>query len=102
MRSHRVLIPLLAAVLVLQGMVAVAPHQHGPARPETPEINEFVPSQETHQCLACAVHVPLIEPATGSGFIPVTTVVSAATSVGPDDVTVAEPSPFGPRGPPSA
>jgi hypothetical protein len=69
------LIPLLVAVLVVQGLVGVVPHTHGIGGHETevPQADRFLAphgfSEVTHDCLACSVHAPAVDSATDRGLI---------------------------------
>jgi len=77
MTSHRRLIPLLVAVLVIQGLVAVLPHTHGCGDGETGIGNVQAAGIETpprisnsaHACLACSVHAPMVEAAADRGVV---------------------------------
>ncbi len=107
MSRHRHLIPLLVAVLVIQGLVAVVPHTHGSDMagmgPASGSIGVVVSSgaeDGSHQCLACSVHAPLVEP--GPEFVlvaseaPTPTVASdRGSNVAPSFHASASP-----RGPP--
>jgi len=61
MLRHRRLIPLLAAVLVIQSLVAVLPHTHGSAaNGQVWQASSHIGA--THHCLACSVQAPVVEP----------------------------------------
>jgi len=101
--SHRWLpVSVVALALVLQGVVALAPHEHGPARTDGPELHELVPVGGEHHCFACVTHVPPVGPKGNGGVVQVTTAVEA---LAPDQVAAAVvvvTAVFDPRGPPSA
>ncbi len=99
MLRHRHLIPLLVAVLVIQSLVAVLPHTHcsmvdGQAWQTSSHIDA------THHCLACSVHVPVVEP-TGefSGAAGSTITIPVSAEAGSSDV-FSILSTASPRGPP--
>lgn len=71
---RRRLVPLFAAALVIQGLVALAPHEHGPdvvecAPPEGPgEVLTVVAAVHAQsRCFACSVHAPVVAPGPTAG-----------------------------------
>jgi hypothetical protein len=99
MANRRRLIVVLAAFLVINGLVAVLPHEHGPAKSgqnwRTP-----LSIDATHHCLACSVHSPDLEPAAEFGH-PARSVSMSPVVVKPGSRDVLPvPRSAGPRGPP--
>lgn len=101
--AHR-LIPLLAAVLLIQGVAAVAPHHHDPS---TVVIGGYVgltalaSLDGPHSCLACSVHTPEIEQASLDQSISKTAFVGVFRTI--DESLRAERTDgsASPRGPPA-
>ena len=58
MLVRRGLLSLLAAALVLQGVLAVVPHDHGPLCVDGPTFELPDSFDAPHHCLACSVHAP--------------------------------------------
>ncbi len=76
MSRYRRLIPLLAVVLVIQGLAGVVPHTHraGEFGTETSQAEgSVIISQDTedasHDCLACSIHAPVFETAGDRGLV---------------------------------
>jgi hypothetical protein len=68
-RRSRCLTFVLAAALVVQGLVAAIPHQHGPTvlvvgpvEGDGNAITAVVAVETPHRCLACSVHAPVVAP----------------------------------------
>jgi hypothetical protein len=69
MRWRRRLVPLFAAALVIQGLVALAPHEHGPAVVECAPLDgpgevltAVAAIHAQKSCFACSVHTPVVAP----------------------------------------
>lgn len=101
------LIPLLVAVLVIQGLVGAVPHTHrpemaaeGPAPDAVGAVAFNCVTDESHHCLACSVHAPVVEQAAEFG---IATGLSSTISVAIDGES-SEPlfllTSASPRGPP--
>jgi len=96
---RRLLFPLLAAMLVIQGFVGAVPHQHGTAPVDGQELQAPSPNDVVHRCLACSVHAPAVDYSVGFS---VATGLAAAAAVATDHPTslplsiVATSSPRGP------
>jgi len=76
MTTSRRLIPILAAVLVIQGLVGVLPHTHGHrgAGSEISGVDGSIVSAlgvsgPPHDCLACSIHAPVFESAANQRFV---------------------------------
>ena len=77
MPRTRRLIPLLAAVLVIQGLVGVLPHTHEIGGVGTEDgfsqavgiVTPHGASDASHDCLACLVHAPDVESAADRGIV---------------------------------
>lgn len=100
MPTRRVVIPLLAAALIVQGAVAMAPHQHGPANLVGSSVEHAGSSTGPHHCLACSIQSPAAAPTAG-----VVVTGSSATAAlpmcgGPPLDAAAPVESTGPRGPP--
>ena len=102
MRHRFTLVSVVALALVLQGMVALAPHQHGPERTDGPDLHELVSVDEPHHCLACATHAPLVVPAGCGGVIRATIAAETPPIDAETAAVVVDTAVFDPRGPPSA
>ncbi len=107
MPRRRHLIPLLVAILVIQGLAGVVPHTHGPAgfgAEVSPAESGVITSQDareaSHDCLACSVHTPVVEPAAESGPATKSAVVSTVLVVDGSGDALSTLSPTHPRGPP--
>jgi hypothetical protein len=99
MLRHRHLIPLLVAVLVIQSLVAVLPHTHGP----TVDGQAWQTSShidETHHCLACSAHAPVVEPTAGFGGAAGSTITIPFSAEGGSSDVFSTLSTASPRGPP--
>jgi hypothetical protein len=103
MSPGRRLIPLLAAVLVIQGVVGVAPHDHDPSTVVVGSgagLKAQSSIDSSHGCLACSVHAPVIEPASVDQDVPTSSFVDVFRNI--DETLLAERTdgPPAPRGPP--
>jgi len=76
MPRHRRLIMLLVAVLVIQGLVGVVPHRHGPSgvgaevsQAHSGVVTSRGVSDASHDCLGCSVYAPVVESAADRGLV---------------------------------
>jgi len=100
MPRQRQLIPLLAALLVIQGLVGVLPHQHRSDPVGGQALQAPLSNDEAHCCLACSVHAPAVDRSTEFG---VATGLAMAAAVAIDrgsSVAFSVFSASSPRGPP--
>jgi hypothetical protein len=100
MQLYRRLLPLLAAVLVIQGLVSVLPHQHRSVPVDGPALQLPSSNGAVHDCFACSIHAPAVDL---SVEFRVATGLAAAPLVAFDrrsSVTFSVLSPSSPRGPP--
>jgi hypothetical protein len=99
MLRRRRLVPLLTVVLVIQSLVTVLPHIHGPA--VDGQVWQAVSSLDSaHHCLACSVHAPVVEPAAEFGHAVGATTTSPVTVDGGTNDVNPVGSYASPRGPP--
>ena len=97
----RRLIPVLVALLVLQGGLAVLPHQHGHAAANGPELTVDSTHGTAHDCLACSIHAPAMEGSEGSPTDAGFSNVVVASVYDPPIFGAAQRGNASPRGPPS-
>ena len=91
----------LVALLAIHGAAAVMPHVHGPTIAGGELLSVAAAPEGQHQCLACAVHAPVVKAATDCGF---TAQETSRPSIRENGLCAEiDPElPFsGPRGPPS-
>ncbi len=101
MRFRNTLIPILTVFLVVQGVVAGAPHQHGSECPVDQVVASASMVDEPHHCLACSVHVPAVAGAMPYGLAVWVSKTDAETGGIASICTLFLLASSGPRGPPS-
>ncbi len=76
MTTRSRLIPFLVAALVTQSLIGAVPHTHRfnesdteVSQAETGVITLHDVGEPAHECLACSVHVPMVDSAAGRGII---------------------------------
>ena len=99
MLHRRRLVPLLAAVLVIQNLVAVLPHTHG-STVDGQAWQASSPVDATHHCLACSVHAPVVEPTADFGGVAGSTITIPISAEGRPSDVFSILSNASPRGPP--
>jgi len=98
LRRNR-LIPLLAAVLVIQSLAAALPHTHASVVDDE-AWRTASPIETAHHCLACSVQTPVVEPtAEVGGSASLTIAIQVSVGRGSSDVLSIVVS-TSPRGPP--
>ena len=100
MPTRRVVIPLLAAALIFQGMAAAVPHQHGPIHCDGAAVERPGSLTAPHHCLACSIQAPVAAPPAGIALsaLPTSSTPAVLGSPLPEVATAVEST--GPRGPP--
>jgi len=100
MAFRRRLIPLVVAVLVVQGLVAVVPHQHRTPPVDGQDARVPFSNAVVHDCFACSIHAPAVDLAAAFG-VATGSAVAPLIAVGRGSrITLPVLSPSSPRGPP--
>jgi hypothetical protein len=100
MDGFRGAIGLLVAALVLQGLVAVVPHDHGAVCVGGPAFEAPGGLEAPHHCLACSAHAPTATVGAGVAVVWSERDAAPIVSMPPIRVFAATVESFGPRGPP--
>ena len=100
MRPLRRLIPLLVAVLAIQGLVALVPHEHASVTTEGQGLQARPSAGDPHRCFACSVLAPAVEQAPAAEFASAVTRTAAKMVDSATSDLLSEPALSGPRGPP--
>jgi len=100
MRLLRQLIPLLAVMLLIQDLVAVVPHQHLSVTTGGQALRMLTSIDGAHDCLACSVHAPVVEPAAELGSETSRAATVAIAAEHGSRVVLSILASAGPRGPP--
>jgi hypothetical protein len=103
MSIGRRLTPLLAAILVIQGVVGMAPHDHDPTTVVIGSgagLKAQSSIDSSHGCLACSVHAPVIEQTSVDQDAPIASVSGRFRAIGETLHAERTDGPPSPRGPP--
>jgi hypothetical protein len=101
MRIVRALIPALGLALVLQGVVAVVPHDHDCDASRSGDALVAASVIDVHHdCLACSTHVPAAVAAASTSALDSVDIRPVTARAEDRDALRSETGVFDPRGPP--